>query len=53
MSTDNGGGLRGVMADLDFPPLTEEQKRSAQLYVCSQARDKDDAAELLAALGLI
>lgn len=32
---------------------TETERRKAALYVCHRARDRDDAAELLLALGLL
>lgn len=47
-----GSTIMGV-TQYDTPESTPEQKRSAALYVCSQAKSVEDARELLEMLGLV
>lgn len=51
--TDLGAGMRlPTDAEITVPPITDEQRRRATAVVDKSAHDVDDAALLLAMLGL-
>jgi hypothetical protein len=50
---DENSGAFGLWVDFQVDPPSEEEARNAALFTCENAKDVDDARDLMEYLGLV